>query len=171
MKTRSDLGIRVLLDTNYLVGWHRETDPQHPRASHVQEVLRDVKSIRHVLDCVYSELIAVLARSYAEEDQLGDFMSVADKLKKEYWPRLVWFAYVGGGSLLKRAIDVCKEAAETSGVGISHHDAMLLLYAKEKGIRYIVSFDEDLRKVRTLEGEKLRVTVVNDKNREVLRGG
>ena len=48
---------------------------------------------------------------------------------------------------------------------------MPLLYAQEKGIKHIINFDEDLGKVKILKGRKLRVTVMNDKNREVLRGG
>ena len=73
--------------------------------------------------------------------------------------------------LLERAVSVCEETAKKYGICISPHDAMLLLYAQEKGVKHIISFDEDLGKVKTLEGKKLRVTVVNDKNREVLRGG
>lgn len=171
LRTRKDSGIRVLLDTNYLVGWLRETDSQHPRSLLVQEVLREVGPPTYVLDCVYSELMAVLARSYAEENRLADFLTVADKLEKKYWSKLLWFAYIGGEELLTRAIGVCREAAEKHGVGISPHDAMLLIFAAEKRVPFILSFDEQLAKVRTVEGKKTRFTVIDDRNRKLLLRG
>lgn len=169
MRTRSGSGTEVLLDTNYLVGYHRATDPQHPRAELIDEVLERKGAVPCVLDCVYSEIIAVLARAYAEENELEKFVPIAARLEEKYWPNLIWVTYVGEG-LLRRAIDICKEAAETSNVGISPHDAMILLFAQEKGIKYIVSFDEQLEKVRTVEGRKVRAKIITDKNVSELKG-
>lgn len=161
--------IDVLFDTNYLVGYHRSTDRHHPRSKLVNEVLDQVEKTPHVLDCIYSELVAVLARSYAEDGEPGEYIRVEKRLREKYWPRLVWVAYVGGEKFLKRAVDVSREAAEKFGVGISPHDAMLLLYAAEKKIPFIVSFDEQLGRVKTVEGKRLRLKVIDDRNRFELK--
>lgn len=159
----------VLIDTSYLIGWHRSTDELHPRAELVNETLREVSPAWHLLDCVYSELIAVHARIYRDEKKPEEYVRVIGEFKKTYGSDIIEMAYAGGRKLLERAVAVCEESAKKYGVCISPHDAMLLLYAQEKGIKHVISFDEDLGKLKTLEGRRLRVTVINDKNRELLR--
>lgn len=158
----------VLIDTSYLIGWHRITDELHPRAELVRETLEKVNPPRHVLDCVFSELIAVHARIYAEEENPREFLKAIRKFGETYRPYTIEMACIGGMSLLDRAVLVCEEAAE-NGVCISPHDAMLLLYAQEKGIKYIISFAEDLGKVEEIGGRKVGLIVVNDRNREILQ--
>lgn len=171
MRTPKDSDTEVVLpDTNYLIADLRSTDTEHPRAELIDEVLEEIEPEFIYLDCIFSEVISVLARQYAEEGELEKFPGKAEELKGKFWSRIVWMAYAGGELLLERAIDICKEAAERYAVGISPHDAMLLLFAREKGIRYIISFDEDLGKVRRIEGKKLRTTVIDDQNRDELRG-
>jgi len=161
---------RVLLDTSYLIAWHRATDELHPRAELVKETLEEVKPIRYILDCVYSELIAVHARVCKDEEDPEELVRIIEEFRKTYGPHIVEMAYVGGRQLLERVVRVCGESAKKYGVCISPHDAMLLLYAREKGIKYVISFDEDLAEVKTLEEKRSRITVINDENRELLGG-
>ncbi len=166
------MATEVLLDTNYLLGWHRQDDELHPRAETVQKTLARARPIHIVLDCVYSELIAVLARVRVKrEGKPREFLREERKLRDTYWNSLVPMAYVGGQDLLERAIDVSREAAEKHGAGISPHDAMILIYAHEREIPFMVSFDEDLGKVETIEGEELEVTILDDENCEKLLNG
>jgi predicted nucleic acid-binding protein len=163
------MATEVLLDTSYLLAWHRQNDRLHPRAMRIQETLEQAKPIRIVLDCVYSELIAVLARTeFKDEGRADEFLREERKLRQVYWPRLVWMAYLGGRDLLKRAIEVSREAARKHGAGISPHDAMLLILCHERDIRFLVSFDKALGQVKTIEGQRLELLVVDDSNREAL---
>ncbi|KXB03257.1 hypothetical protein AKJ45_02065 [candidate division MSBL1 archaeon SCGC-AAA261F19] len=163
------MATEVLLDTNYLLAWHREKDELHPRAEKVRETLAEARPFRIVLDCVYSELVAVLARTRVkEEDRPQNFLREEILLRKTYWDKLVRMAYIGGTNLLRRAIGVSREAAKEHGAGISPHDAMILIFAHEREVPFLVSFDEDFKKVETVEGEGLDVTIVNDENRGVL---
>lgn len=166
------MATEVLLDTNYLLGWHRQDDELHPKAKTVQKTLAKARPLRIVLDCVYSELIAVLARVRVKrEGRPREFLKEEWKLRETYWNSLVPMAYVGGESLLKRAIDVSREAAEKHEAGISPHDAMILIYAHEHKIPFLISFDEDLEKVETIEGEELEATILNDENCKKLLNG
>ncbi len=163
------MATEVVLDTSYLLAWHRENDRLHPRAEKIQESLARAKPVRIILDCVYSELIAVLARTRVrEEGKAREFLEEERKLRQVYWPRLVWMTYIGGKDLIKRALDVTREAAEKYGVGISPNDAMLLIFCRERHVPFLVSFDRSLGQVETVEGKKSEVTVVDDSNREVL---
>jgi len=123
-----------------------------------------------VLDCVYSELIAVLARTRVREGRVREFLAEERKLRRVYWPRLVWMAYIGGSDLLGQAIDVSTEAAERYGAGISPHDAMLLIFCQDRHLPFLVSFDKVLGQVKTIRGERLEVLVVDDSNRDALLG-
>jgi len=163
------MATEVVLDTSYLLAWHRANDRLHPRAKKIQETLARAKPGRIVLDCVYSELIAVLARTRVEEEgRVHEFLEEERKLRQIYWPRLVWMGYIGGSDLMGRALEVSREAAEKSGVGISPHDAMLLVFCHDHRVPFLVSFDRVLGQVKTIEGTELEVLVVDDSNREAL---
>lgn len=163
------MATRVLLDTSYLLAWHRQNDRLHPRAMRIQETLEQAKPIRIVLDCVYSELIAVLARTEVkDEGRVDEYLREERQLRQIYWSRLVWMAYLGGRELLERAVEVSREAARKYGAGISPHDAMLLIFCHERGIPFLLSFDKVLGQVKTIEGERLEFLVVDDSNREAL---
>ena len=57
------MATEVVLDTSYLLAWHRENDRFHEKASKIQAALTLAGSVPYVLDCVYSEMIAVIART------------------------------------------------------------------------------------------------------------
>ena len=158
-----------MIDTSYLIGWHRITDELHPRAELVKETLEEVKPVRYILDSVYSELIAVHARICRDEGDPEGYARIISEFEKTYPPHVVEAAYVGGERLLRRAVRMCEESASRHGVCISPHDAMLLLFAAEKRIPFIITFDEQLGKVKTVEGRRSRIRVINDRNRELLR--
>ena len=158
-----------MIDTSYLIAWHRSTDELHPRAELVDEILGEVNPVWHVLDCVYSELIAVFSRIYRDEGRPEEYAEIMKEFERTYGPDVIEMAYAGGKLLLERAVRVCEESAKRYGMCISPHDAMLLLYAQEKRIKHVISFDEDLGKIKTIEGKKLRATVINDWNRELLK--
>jgi len=159
----------AVLDTSYLLAWHRENDRLHEKASRIQAALTQAGSIPYVLDCVYSELIAVLARTRVDDEgRFSEFLREEIRLRDTYWSSLVWMSYIGGRDLLETAISVCREAAENFGVGISPHDSMLLIFCRDHHIPFLVSFDRDLGRVEMIDGNKLDVLVIDDSNVEEL---
>lgn len=159
----------MVLDTSYLLAWHRQNDRLHARAERIRRVLSETGPIRIVLDCVYSEMIAVLARIMVKrEGRVSDFLAKEIELRRVYWPRLVWMTYVGGRDLFERAVKVSREGAEDHGVGISPHDAMLLIFCLDHQVPYLVSFDRDLALIESIEGIPLELSVIDDSNAEEL---
>jgi len=125
---------RAILDTSFLVACLCGRDVHHRRAREIfGGKLKDLHPI--VPDVIYGETVSVLARRSRE--WRFEFRQALRSLKS-ICPRPARFAVY----LLEKFDDVMKIVEETDGK-LNFNDALIVVGAREEGIKKIVSFDSD----------------------------
>ena len=127
----------ILVDTSFLVALLNAGDAHHQRAVEIQREFEE-KEVKLVIpDVVVNECLAVLQRRLSEKG-LGDFDRVGRSIIA-LWEREKIFFYTYVLSNWGEVIDLIF----SSKGKLNFHDALLIVGAKKRGIRRIVSFDVD----------------------------
>lgn len=130
--------INILLDSSFLVALLDPQDVWHPRANQIDKALSQVTN-RVFLDIVISESLSVIARRFEEQKRSKSFSAVVKSFhaavpaSKVVWLSLFIPQYYD--DILQMMIDYKGE--------LNFNDCLIALYMKDKGHRFLVSFDPD----------------------------
>jgi len=129
----------AIYDSNFVVGLVDEDDKWHTTALELHSSIKTKNLLIIYLDCVANEVLSVIAKRAEEKDKSSEFASKLTKFK-EFFPKedITW-SY---GNVERYYDEILKIMKESFGK-LNFHDALICVVAKQMGIKYIVSFDED----------------------------
>jgi predicted nucleic acid-binding protein len=143
---------KIIIDATLLVALLDEKDIWHKVAVSIRDAMIESGAQLIFLDCVANETLTVLGRRCKrknEEDKFSDLIKKFKKIVK--FEELNW-SY----SYLKDDYEKILEKMERYKGQVSFHDVLISLFAQDKNICYIASFDSDFDKVEGLKRIKDR---------------
>lgn len=149
---------RIIVDTSFLVGLMDDKDRRRAQILRIPEVLEQAKWEIVLFDCVFNEVISVLAKRLEEKRRSSELPALMDKVERFAKEQGIQWLYP---DLPDKIWDVFDSVGHYKG-SLSFHDALIALAAKETSLQYIVSFDRDFDEVKWLirvEDEKDLVKV------------
>lgn len=150
----------AIYDSNFVVGLVDEDDKWHRTALELHSLIKTKNLLIVYLDCVANEVLSVTGKRFEENGKSSEF---ANKLRKfmEVFPKedIPW-SY----GKFERYYDEILEIMNKSSGKLNFHDALICVVAKEMGIKYIVSFDEDFDSINELTRIYDKQSLENDKS-------
>ncbi|MDI7268671.1 MAG: type II toxin-antitoxin system VapC family toxin [Myxococcota bacterium] len=128
----------VILDANVVLARFDAADVFHGTATALTKRIERDGSRVIVLDCVVNEVLSVLARRLRERRREAE-AGPAVKALRGALPAEIASAY----SLLPGCFDEVVDDMIASNGRRNFHDALIVVYARRRGIAVIASFDRD----------------------------
>ncbi len=125
--------IKVILDTNYIVGLIDEKDIWNRKASLIEEKLIKTDTQLIFFDCV----INVAVKRLTERKRTKEISNFIKKLQSFVPKENITWIYPE----MERHYNAVIETVKNSQGVLNFHDALIVHVAKELGITHIVSFD------------------------------
>ncbi|MBI4531726.1 MAG: type II toxin-antitoxin system VapC family toxin [Candidatus Latescibacteria bacterium] len=149
----------LVVDTNVLVGLLDASDVWHSTATSLYRVLPTQKGI--YCDIVINETITVLGRRMERHGRSADFPRVLDVLlQKIPSQKIVWIAQF----IQPYYHEVIDTVTRFQGT-VNFHDALIALYMRDNGLKYLLSFDADfdsfpyITRIKTIQDVQQFLTV------------
>lgn len=142
----------VVIDTNFLVALADGRDTWHARALPISNAIPPTHQGIY-LDVVINETVAVLGRRLEQQKRSTDFAGIINWLQQRIsYEQVVWLA--------QYTQHYYREILETmvrfQGT-VNFHDAMIVLYMRDNGLEYLLSFDADfdnfpdIKRIKSIE--------------------
>lgn len=139
--------VRVALDANVLVALVDSRDKWHPLAVALRDVLMDQHMSLIYFDCVVNETVGVIARRAEEQRRSEQFGELLDDLSRYIPSAYITWISREGERLHHQVLTMCR----SHGGRLNYNDALMALFCREQGVRWLVSFDRDFDEVAWLE--------------------
>jgi len=136
----------AIYDSSFVVGLADEDDKWHTTALELHSSIKTKNLLIIYLDCVANEVLSVIAKRAEEKDKSSEFASKLTKFKELFPTEDITWSY---GNVERHYDEILKIMKESFGK-LNFHDALICVVAKEMGIKYIVSFDEDFDSIKEL---------------------
>lgn len=138
---------KTVIDANVLVAMVDKRDKWHPQALALRDVLVDQHMRLVYFDCVVNETIGVIGRRAEEQKRSEQFEELLDDLSRQIPASLITWISREGERLHEQVLALCR----AHGGRLNYNDALMAVFCRERGIRWIVSFDRDFDEVAWLE--------------------
>lgn len=129
----------IVIDANILVALVDRRDKWHPQAVALRDALVDHHARLIYFDCVVNETVGVIGRRAEEQKRSDQFGELLDDLSRRIpTPSITWISREGE-RLHEQVLALCR----VHGGRLNYNDALMAVFCRERGIRWIVSFDRD----------------------------
>lgn len=131
----------ILIDTSYIISLLNTRDTKHTKA---QDLIPELLSYReaYITNYIYSEIATILAQRLGKQEALALLEKIKERTSNIHITK----------ELDK---DVRKKFTQIKNKDVSYIDTSILVVAKKKGIKTILTFDKNLKKLT--KEEKLQV--------------
>jgi predicted nucleic acid-binding protein len=129
----------VALDTSVLIGLLDPQDLWHSQAVALHSALQSAGFKGIYFDCVVAETISTAMRRLREKKRAAEIAPLLDQIIADF----------PAGSLTWVSLDIpdlymeILSLVRSSGAKLNFNDALIALSCRERGIRFIASFDQD----------------------------
>jgi predicted nucleic acid-binding protein len=134
----------AILDSSFLIGHLDRSDVWHSRT---REISRTGKIAGIVLDCVLNEVTSVLGRRAEQKGKAKEYRLLLETILRDIPEEKIVWTYPTVPRFYREILDLMQEYKGA----LSFHDCLIVLTAREKDVRKIVSFDEDFDRVPWVE--------------------
>lgn len=149
----------AIYDSNFVVGLVDEDDKWHRTALELHALIKTKNLLIVYLDCVANEVLSVTEKRFEEKGKSSEFASKLRKFNEVFPKEDITWSY----GKVERYYDQILEIMNKSFGKLNFHDALICVVAKEMGIKYIVSFDEDFDSTKELTRIYDKESLENDK--------
>lgn len=135
---------KVIYDSNLLIALIDKSDKWRSHALKIQNSM--IKNGNQVvfLDCVVNEVLSVLGKRFEEKGKSNEYKIALNQFKKIITEKNITWIYP---EVKNYYADIIKMMEKYKGK-LNFHDALIALYAKDKNIKYIASFDQDFDQIK-----------------------
>ena len=130
---------KVIIDTNVIVGLYDKKDVWHKQAKKLIQIFKEISLDLVVLDCVVNETFTVLARRLGERKGKRILVTTLKKVKAAFPKSRITNSY----QLIETNYEALIDNIIKNNGKINFHDALIITFAINQNIPFIVSFDED----------------------------
>jgi len=134
----------AILDSSFLIGYFDRSDVWHSRAS---KIFRAGALEGIILDCVLNEVTSVLGRRAEQKGKTREYRLLIETVLKDVPEDKIVWTYPTVPRFYREILDLMQEYKGA----LSFHDCLIVLTAREKNVRKLVSFDEDFDRVPWVE--------------------
>ncbi len=127
------------IDANVLVALIDRRDKWHYQAVALRDALVDQHARLVWFDCVLNETVGVIGRRAEEQKRSDQFGELLDDLSRRIPMSSITWISRESERLYEQVLALCR----TQGGRLNYNDALMAVICREKGIRWIVSFDRD----------------------------
>jgi predicted nucleic acid-binding protein len=135
--------IDVIWDSSFVVALIDEKDQWHRQATGLHDALKRVDAQAIYFDCVLNETVSVIGKRLERRGHSESFDAVLTAVQRVMPVEQITWIY----SEIQWWLAAMLELMRQHQGKLSFHDALIVLAAKELGVRYIVSFDADFDEV------------------------
>ncbi len=136
----------AIYDSNFVVGLVDEDDKWHRTALELHSLIKTKNLLIVYLDCVANEVLSVTGKRFEEKGKSSEFANKLRKFMEVFSKEDITWSY----GKVEKYYDEILEIMNKSSGKLNFHDALICVVAKEMGIKYIVSFDEDFDSIKEL---------------------
>lgn len=129
----------MVMDANVLVALIDRRDKWHPQAVALRDALIEQQVRLIYFDCVVNETVGVIGRRAEEQRRSDQFGELLDDLSRQIPASSITWISREGERLHDQVLALCR----AHGGHLNYNDALMAVFCREKGIRWIVSFDRD----------------------------
>lgn len=129
----------IVLDSSFLIAFHNLRDVHHPEASRIMPSILDGTWGPALLpEYVFLEVVTVLAsrRDVAAAVTVGDVLLQSEEIE-----------FVPCGEVFPETLSVFRHQERTR---LSFADSAIVAIARQRGARYVATFDTDFRDIQGL---------------------
>jgi len=137
----------AIVDANVVVAYLDEKDSHREEALKIWSGMEESGFKVWYLDCVLNETISALCRRYEERKRSEELPDLIKQFRSYFSPDIITWTY----NEIEDSYDEILNIVEEHKGKLNFHDALIVLFARFKGIRYIVSFDKDFDDVELVE--------------------
>lgn len=139
--------IEVILDSSYVVAFIDAEDRWHQQASSVHDALKNRDALAIYFDCVLNETLSVIGKQLEQRGKSEGFGDVLTEVQQFLLLEHITWIYPEA----KRWFPTVLALMQAHRGKLNFHDALIVLAAKEMGVRHIVSFDADFDEVEGIQ--------------------
>ena len=129
----------TVIDANVLVALVDRRDKWHPQAVVLRDALIEQHARLLYFDCVVNETVGVIGRRAEEQKRSDQFGELLDDLIRQIPTSSITWISREGERLHEQVMALCR----AHGGRLNYNDAFMAVFCRERGIRWIVSFDRD----------------------------
>jgi len=133
----------LIYDANFLVGFIDKNDKWHKKTIDIHEDIKAKGFGIIYFDCVANEVVSILGKRLEERKMAVKFKDVMSRFKESVPKEKLSWIYP---DIIKYYDKILDLMIDNNGK-INFHDALLAISAKNMGLKYIVSFDQDFDEI------------------------
>lgn len=142
----ANIPLKVIIDSNVLVGLLNPLDHWHQHSIAFSEALNSSNVHLVYLDCVMSEVTSVVVRRLFEKQKPDEIERFFDSLTTFLPEDHITWAF---SAVPRLYTDVITLIRKTQGQ-LNFHDALIALICREQQIKFIASYDTDFDQITWL---------------------
>ena len=130
---------KAVIDANVLLALVDKKDKWHYKSKEIAKALEEKDWEIVFLDCIMNEVISVLGKRLVERKEADKFEGIVQNLEKFVPENKIEWLYPEIPDFYSDIINLTKEKRGR----LNFHDALIALFIRSSGLKYIVSFDTD----------------------------
>ena len=127
----------LIVDSNFWVALFDQSDVHAQRAASIWEIIKSKNIDTMILDCIVNETFSAVARRFNKKGRQDEIKSTFERMFLIFKPGVVQWIFTFTKDTYTEVIGLMEEH---KGI-FNFHDALIALFAKQQGLKYILSFD------------------------------